>query len=182
MIMVASKAASAKAVFVRKPRESDASAIYKIDADGLATGHASFREAPYDWTTWCNTYTAGSAIARVAVRDDWIVGWAAVVPMSDRCTYCGVGEVSVYVAENMRGCGVGTILLRALVEASEAGGYWTLVAQCFPENEGSVRLHERGGFKRLGIRERLGRMSYGVMAEQWRDVLMLERRSDQVGQ
>lgn len=174
-------AAHAERILVREPREGDAKAICKIDADGLATGQASFRNAPYDWTEWRKTYTTGSALARVAEHDGSVVGWAGVVPLSDRCTASGVGEVSVYIAEDMRGFGVGTTLLHALVEASEAAGYWTLVAQCFPQNEGSVRLHERAGFKRLGIRERLGRMSHGPHAGQWRDVLMLERRSVRVG-
>jgi len=92
-----------------------------------------------------------------------------------------VGEVSVYVAEAARGQGLGRTLLQALIEASEAEGLWTLTAGIFAENTASIRLHEQCGFQRLGVRRRLGKMSHGPMAGQWRDVVQLERRSTVVG-
>jgi L-amino acid N-acyltransferase YncA len=82
----------------------------------------------------------------------------------------------VYVAADARGRGVGTALLAALVESSDAGGLWTLEAGILPENEASVRMHERCGFRVVGRRERLGRMR-----GEWRDVLLLERRSAVAG-
>ena len=94
----------------------------------------------------------------------------------DACAYAGVAEVSVYVAEGCRGRGVGRALLDALVAASERRGIWTLQAGIFPENMASVALHERCGFRVVGRRERLGRL-----AGTWRDVLLLERRSDVTG-
>ena len=90
--------------------------------------------------------------------------------------YAGVAEVSVYVAAAARGRGVGTGLLSALVASSEAAGVWTLEAGILPENEASVRMHERCGFRVVGRRERLGRMD-----GEWRDVLLLERRSRVAG-
>jgi phosphinothricin acetyltransferase len=90
--------------------------------------------------------------------------------------YGGVAEVSVYVAEAFRGRGIGTLLLQELVLASEREGFWTLQAGIFPENRGSVRIHERCGFRVLGLRERLGKKG-----DVWRDVLFLERRSPVVG-
>ncbi|WP_419949254.1 N-acetyltransferase family protein [Candidatus Palauibacter sp.] len=112
----------------------------------------------------------------MADRGGRVVGWAALAPVSERCAYGGVAEVSVYVGESSRGDGVGSVLLDALIEASEREGVWTLQAGVFPENEASVRIHERAGFRRVGIRERLGRL-HG----RWRDVLLLERRSSTVG-
>jgi len=103
-------------------------------------------------------------------------GWAALAPVSSRCVYAGVAEVSVYVAAAARGHGVGTALLSALVASSEVGGVWTLEAGILPENEASVRMHERCGFRVVGRRERLGRMD-----GEWRDVLLLERRSRVAG-
>jgi len=101
-----------------------------------------------------------------------IVGWAALSAVSSRCVYGGVAEVSVYVAERARGKNIGTKLLSALVEASEADGIWTLQAGIFPENVASLRAHERCGFRVVGIRERLG-----CLKGLWRDVVLMERRS-----
>ena len=105
-----------------------------------------------------------------------VVGWAALSPVSSRHCYRGVGEVSVYVAGEARGAGLGRALLERLVELSEDAGYWTLTAGVFPENEASLRLHKACGFRVVGVRERLGQLR-GV----WRDVVLLERRSTLVG-
>ena len=101
-----------------------------------------------------------------------VVGWAALSPVSERPVYAGVAEVSVYVTVGARGRGVGQALLEALVRSSEAAGLWTLQAGIFPENDPSLVLHERCGFRRVGVRERIGRDR-----ERWRDVVLLERRS-----
>ena len=146
-------------------------AIYQ---DGIATGQATFEAAVPTWAQWDAGHRPDTRL--VARAGQTILGWAALSAVSDRCTYAGVAEVSVYVAAEARGRGVGTALLRALVEASEQFGIWTLQAGIFPENGASLRLHERCGFRRVGRRERLGRLR-GV----WRDVLLLERRSRKVG-
>jgi L-amino acid N-acyltransferase YncA len=112
----------------------------------------------------------------VAEAEGRVVGWAALAHPSSRSCYSGVADVSVYVASGMRGRGVGRALLQELVERSEAAGIWTLTAGIFPENKPSVRLHLGCGFRLVGVRERLGRLD-GV----WRDVLVLERRSEVVG-
>jgi phosphinothricin acetyltransferase len=112
----------------------------------------------------------------VAVLDGTVVGWAALSPVSDRCVYGGVAEVSLYVGAQARGKGIGRDLLARLVQSSEENGIWTLQAGIFGENAASVRLHEALGFRTVGVRERLGRMN-GV----WRDVLLMERRSRTVG-
>ena len=108
------------------------------------------------------------------------MGWAALAPVSSRPVYAGVGEVSIYLADGVRGRGVGDRLLGALIEASEAAGIWTLQAGIFPENAASISLHRKFGFRVVGIRERLGRMTHGPLAGEWRDVMLLERRSPAV--
>jgi L-amino acid N-acyltransferase YncA len=101
-----------------------------------------------------------------------VTGWVAASPVSDRCVYSGVVEHSLYVAGNARGSGVGRRLLEALVASTEAAGIWTIQSGIFPENAASLRLHERCGFRRVGIRERLGEHD-----GRWRDVVMIERRA-----
>lgn len=166
---------------LRPPTPKDAAAIAEIDAEGRASGHATFREAPYDWASFSNAFVEGRGLSLVAEAGGAIAGWAGVAPTSARAVYRGVGEVSVYVAARARGEGVGRALLGRLIQASEAAGYWTLVAQIFPENAPSVALHAACGFRAVGTRERLGRMSYGPLAGRWRDVIMMERRSANAG-
>jgi phosphinothricin acetyltransferase len=112
----------------------------------------------------------------VATLAGQIAGWAALRPVSNRAVYAGVAEVSIYVAPDHQGRGVGTQLLTALVEASEQAGFWTLQAGIFPENVASIALHRKCGFRIVGRREKLGQMD-GV----WRDVVLMERRSKRVG-
>lgn len=168
-------------ITVRPPTADDAAAITDIDAQGLATGHATFRDTPYEWRGFQASFLSDRGLGLVAVREGRTVAWAGVSPTSKRPVYRGVGEVSIYVAADCQGVGVGRQLFTAIITASEASGYWTLVSQIFPENEGSLALHAAMGFHSVGVRQRLGLMPYGPMAGQWRDVMMLERRSSAVG-
>lgn len=106
-----------------------------------------------------------------------IIGWAALSPTSSRHVYRGVGAVSIYVDPDFAGRGVGATLLSELIAASERAGIWTLEAGIFPENGASIALHERCGFRLVGVRQRVGQMQDG----RWRDVLLYERRSQAVG-
>jgi len=96
--------------------------------------------------------------------------------VSARPVYRGVAEVSVYVAAATRGRGVGKTLLQTLVQESEVNGIWTLQAGIFPENKGSIALHQSCGFRKVGMRHRIGKLG-----DTWRDVLLLERRNPGVG-
>jgi L-amino acid N-acyltransferase YncA len=145
----------------------EVSAIY---AEGIATANATFETETPSFDHWDASHLDRHRL--VARLDGSIVGWAALAPVSERCVYRGVAEDSVYVAAHARGAGVGYRLLRALVEAAEADGIWTVQTGVFPENTTSLALHERCGFRVVGRRERLG-LLHGV----WRDVIFLERRS-----
>ena len=148
--------------------------VARIYAEGIETRLATFETEVPSWQAWDRAHLPEH---RFTAREDGrAAGWAAFAPVSSRCVYVGVAEVSVYVAAAARGRGVGTALLSALVASSEAGGVWTLEAGILPENEASVRMHERCGFRVVGRRERLGRMD-----GEWRDVLLLERRSRVAG-
>ena len=147
--------------------------VARIYAEGIETRNATFETSVPSWEDWDRAHLPEHRL--VAVEADAVLGWAALVPVSDRCVYDGVVENSVYVAESAQGRGVGSALLDALVASTEAAGVWTIQTGIFPENEASVRLHERAGFRTIGRRERLGKLD-GV----WRDVLFLERRSEVV--
>ncbi len=161
---------------IRAMRATDGAAVFEIYRQGIATGHATFeKDIPADWRAWFASRLPHGRL--IAERDGRIVGWSALSPVSARAVYAGVAEVSVYVADAAHGLGVGRALLGALVEASEAASIWTLQASIFPENQASVALHQRFGFRHMGTRERIAWMSHGPMADQWRDTVILERRS-----
>jgi phosphinothricin acetyltransferase len=155
----------------------DWEAVRSIYLEGIATGVATFESDAPPWEKWdAGHLRKARLVARDAAAAGVILGWAALSPVSDRCVYGGVAEVSVYVGERGRGRGMGRALLDALVGASERNGIWTLQAGVFPENEASVKVHLRCGFREVGRRERIGKLN-GT----WRDTLLLERRSPNVG-
>ncbi len=149
-------------------------AVKAIYEDGLATGNASFQTGAPSWEEWDAAHLEHSRL--VALEGNTVLGWAALTPVSGRCVYAGVAEVSVYIDPASRGKGVGKALLQALITESEKKGLWTLQAGIFPENTASVHLHEKCGFRVIGTREKIGQV-HGV----WRDTVLLERRSTEVG-
>jgi phosphinothricin acetyltransferase len=148
--------------------------VARIYADGIATGNATFETDVPPWERWDEAHLPDHRF--VAMRGPEVVGWVAVTPVSDRCVYGGVVENSVYVAASVRGQGAGRLLLERLIASTEAAGIWTIQTGIFPENDVSVRVHERVGFEIVGRRTRIGKLN-GV----WRDVLLIERRSTVVG-
>jgi phosphinothricin acetyltransferase len=149
--------------------------VERIHREGIATRAATFEtESEASWEAWSESHLDYARL--VAVRDGGVVGWAALSPVSDRCVYGGVAEVSIYVGAEARGGGIGSRLLTALIEESEANGIWTLQAGIFPVNKHSIVLHEKLGFRVVGRRERLGQLD-----GKWMDVMLLERRSKRVG-
>jgi len=148
--------------------------VRDIYAEGLAGGEATFETAVPEWSDWDRAHLAEPRL--VALAGGRPIGWAALTPVSERPVYAGVAAVGVYVDENHRGAGVGATLLSGLIRRSEDLGVWTLQAAIFPENAASLALHEACGFRRVGVRERLGKLS-----GRWRDVVLLERRSAVAG-
>jgi L-amino acid N-acyltransferase YncA len=165
--------AEPRPVTIRDLRPDDWPAVRTIYEEGIRSGDATFETETPSWERWD---AAHPELRIVAEREGSVVGWAALSPASARRCYRGVGEVSVYVAEEARGAGLGRTMLAELVGRSEQAGYWTLTAGVFPENEASIRLHNACGFRAVGIRERVGELR-----GHWRDVVLLERRSTLIG-
>lgn len=192
--------------FALRPMQAeDWPSVAAIYGEGLATGDATFESRVPDWEEWDAARRADCRIVaelggfeapasgvhgargkpggagakkRPGPRPPRaLAGFACLSPVSKRPVYAGVAEVMVYVAASWRGRGVGGRLLRALVGEADATGVWTLQAHVFPENEASVRLHQRAGFRVAGVRERIGRAPGG----RWRSTMLLERRSDRAG-
>jgi L-amino acid N-acyltransferase YncA len=157
---------------------TDWPAVVAIYAEGIATGDATFETAPPSWERWDSSHLPEHRlVARIDRGEDaGVVAWAALAPVSDRCAYAGVAEDSIYVSGRVRGLGVGSRLLTALVQRAEQAGIWTVQTGIFPENSASLSLHRRCGFRVVGVRERLGQL-HG----RWRDVVLLERRSALAG-
>jgi L-amino acid N-acyltransferase YncA len=145
-------------------------AVKAIYEAGLATGNASFETSAPGWEEWDAAHLKHSRL--VFAQDNQVKGWAALTPVSGRCVYAGVAEVSVYIDAASRGQGIGKALLLKLIFESEANCIWTLQAGIFPENTASLQLHEKCGFHLIGIREKIGQMN-GI----WRDTVLIERRS-----
>ena len=161
-------------------RPADWPAIRTIHAEGIATGDATFETTPPpDWETWLQGRLPESV--RVLRADGQVRAWAALMTVSGRCFYTGVAEVSLYVAAAARGQGLGRRLLADLIEGSEQRGLWSLQAKVFPENGPSLALFRGQGFRVVGFLKRVGRMEAGPLRGHWRDVLLLERRSQIVG-
>jgi len=159
---------------IRKMTPADWPEVHRIYSEGISTGYATFELSAPSQTDWDNAHIPGCRF--VAESSDGLLGWVALSPVSGRCVYGGVAEVSVYVSEQARGRGVGKALMEMLISSSELEGYWTLQAGIFPENTPSIRLHEKVGFRLIGRREKIGKRN-GV----WYDNVIYERRSKKVG-
>ena len=162
-------------IVIEPMTDADGPAVLEIYAQGIALGIATFETVVPEWRAWTASHRRDCRF--VARLDGKVVGWTAVARYSSRDVYAGVAWESVYVDAAARGRGVGAALLATLIPASEASGIWTLLAGVQANNAASLALHERAGFRRIGVQERVGRDAKAV----WRDVVLLERRSALVG-
>ena len=155
-------------------QKEDWTAVKNIYELGIATGIATFETAAPTWEQWDNNHLALGRL--VAVSNQAVIGWAALTPISNRCIYQGVAEVSIYIHPDYRGKGIGKLLLKNLVFESEKADIWTLHSAIFRENIGSIALHKKIGFRMIGYREKIGKLN-GI----WKDNVLMERRSQVVG-
>jgi phosphinothricin acetyltransferase len=163
--------------FVVEPmRPEDWPAVRQIYEEGIAGGNATFEMYAPTWDAWNRARLRECRLVARSAASDEVLGWVALSPVSERAVYRGVAELSIYVAADARGRGVGRALLHRLTADSEIAGIWTLQAGVLAENEASLALHLTCGFREVGRRERIGRHG-----DTWRDVVLLERRSSVVG-
>jgi phosphinothricin acetyltransferase len=161
-------------ILIEAMQPGDWDDVRRIYLDGLATGQASFEVDAPTWEQWDAGHHRHSRL--VARHDGRVVAWGALSQVSHRRCYAGVAEVSLYVAADARGQGVGKRLLQALIESSERSGIWTLCGATFPENAASIGLQLACGFRLVGRRERIAQHQ-----GKWRDTILTERRSLVVG-
>lgn len=160
---------------IRKMTEQDWPDVADIYRQGIATGKATFQSEIPEYKDWNASHLPVCRF--VAEADGKTAGWTALSGVSSRCVYRGVAEVSIYIAEDFRGNGVGQKLLQYLITESEKAGIWTLQSGIMEDNLASICLHEKCGFRKVGCRERIGRDCSG----RWRSTVFMERRSNTVG-
>jgi phosphinothricin acetyltransferase len=163
-----------EAVLIKPMQQVHWEKVKQIYESGIATGIATFETNAPTWEKWNDGHLMFARL--VAVENNEVAGWAALSPVSNRCVYGGVAEVSVYVADNYKGKGIGKLLLQNLITESESSNIWTLQAGIFTDNIASVKLHESVGFRVIGHREKIGKLN-----NTWKDNYILERRSKIVG-
>ena len=159
---------------IREMLPDDYPSVSAIYQQGIDTQNATFETAAPDWDTWHQRHLLHCRL--VAVEGDTVIGFAALMPYSSRTIYQGVGVLSIYIDSGFQGRGVGRLLLTSLIKNSEQHKMWTLQAGILPENKASIALHRKLGFRKVGYREKIGKMNGA-----WRDILLLERRSRVVG-
>lgn len=160
---------------IRPMQTGDADKVLEIFQQGINGGNATFDKVAPTWEAWD---TKHFNLCRFVLEDenDQVVGWCALQPVSNRDCFKGVAEVSIYLDGSVQGKGLGTILLKKLILDSEEHDFWTLQAGIFPENKVSIAIHQKQGFRTVGTREKIGELN-----GQWRDIVLLERRSKNVG-
>lgn len=156
-------------------KPSDWEQVRNIYLEGIQSGIATFQTGAPEWEQWHNAHLTCCRIVARSVNN--VLGWAALSPTSSRACYKGVVEVSIYIGNNYKGHGIGSALLTNLIRQSEENGLWTLYSAIIRENEGSIALHKKCGFREMGIREKVAKMGNGV----WHDVVLMERRSKIAG-
>lgn len=156
---------------IRPMLESDWERVAEIYREGIETNLSTFETACPEYAAWDAAHRRTGRL--VCERDGRVLGWVALSPVSGRCAYQGVAEVSIYVADEAKRTGIGAALLNAVIEASEGEGIWTLQSVVMEENGASIALHRKCGFRVIGTREKIARDRYGA----WRNTVLLERRS-----
>lgn len=157
---------------LREMLPGDETKVLEIYRQGLDGGMATFETEVPTAEAWNMDYFNDCRWV-LENENSEIVGWCALKLVSKRECYKGVAEVSIYFDNLYQGKGLGSVLLEKMILDSESHGFWTLQASIFPENEASIRFHQKNGFRTVGIRNKIGKLN-----GQWKDVILLEKRSE----
>lgn len=157
--------------YIRKMNEEDWEQVKEIYRLGIATNIATFQSCIPEYDQWDSAHLQEGRY--VAVNGNKILGWIALTPVSSRCVYSGVAEISLYIHNDYKRMGIGYKLLNNLVDESEKLGIWTLQSGIFQDNLPSIELHKKCGFREVGYREKIGKDKFGV----WRNTLLMEKRN-----
>ncbi len=152
--------------------ESHYQQVSEIFIQGINGGNATYDSISPNWEDWDRAHLI--PCRWVAITNQRVVGWVALSPVSARVVFRGVAELSIYIDTDFQGKGLGTKLMKTLIPNAEQNGIWTIQSGIFPENKASLLLHEKFGFRIVGTRERIGQMP---ITGDWRDIVLLERRS-----
>jgi len=158
---------------IREMLPGDGKRVLEIYGMGLESGNSTFETILPSWEEWNARHLRSPRL--VFESNGTVTGWAALSPFSSREVYKGVAELSIYVASDSRGKNIGSELMEKMISESESEGIWTLVSSVFPENEATIRLHKKSGFREIGKREKIARHK-GI----WRDTILFERRSPNI--
>ncbi|MBP3088912.1 N-acetyltransferase family protein [Corynebacterium sp. sy017] len=167
---------TAKDFVIRPMRRSDFSQVQEIYLMGLATGHATFETEAPTWEEFSQKKITETMLVAVEKQDDTkVLGWVTAAPISARSVFDDVVEDSIYIHQDARGRGVAGALIDSLAQVCQDLGKSAIHSWIFPENTGSIKLHESRGFKKVASFTRLAKMTYGEMAGQWRGTDIYEK-------
>lgn len=159
---------------IRKMRENDLQDVIRIDNQGIHSGSATFRRIGYTEEQWDEKYKKEGRF--VFENNGEVIGWIALIGSTKSPAYMGVCEISIYIDNNYQGKGIGEVLIKKEIEFCEKNNIWMLESYIFESNVGSIRLHEKCGFRKVGIREAIGKNK----ENKWENIVIMEKRSESI--
>ena len=157
---------------IRKMKATDWEQVSDIFKQGIASNLATFEIVVPTYENWDNGHLKFCRF--VAVKDDVVLGWAALSPTSNRKAYEGVVELSIYIGDNYKKNGIGSKLMKRIICESEQCGIWTIQSSIMQNNIPSINLHLKHGFREVGYRYNISKDITG----NWRNTVIMEKRSD----
>ena len=145
-------------VKIRKAKLKDLEGITKIYNEAIQKTVATFDteiKSLQEQKIWVEDHGSKNPIM-VAEQNKIIVGWASLSKWSDRCAYSDTAEISLYVTEKYQGKGIGKKLMVSIINEGRKSGLHAIIARITQGNKLSIHLHEKFGFKHVGIMKEVG--------------------------